>query len=60
MNNMQYQTNQRKIQQKPVKLNDAGELQRLHMRYAGIFKNNIKEYAEKYLVRTKVQKNYSR
>lgn len=56
---MQYQPNQKKKIQH-VSLSTPGEMQRLLMRYGGIFPNNIKEYAEKYLKKNKAQKNFAR
>jgi hypothetical protein len=40
------------------KINQDKEL--LLMTYQGIFKNNIKEYAERVIPKLKVKKNYSR
>lgn len=41
-------------------LSDAGEMNRLHMQYAGIFKNNIPEFAEKIKVMKRRSINFSR
>lgn len=39
----------------------AQDKERVLMEYAGIFKNNVKEYAEKYLTKVnRKRKNYSR
>lgn len=41
-------------------LNDPAEKERILMKYSGIFKNNIREFAEKIIKRQKKVKNYSR
>lgn len=45
---------------KPAKLSDPGEKLRVLQMYAGIFPNNISEFASKVIRRHKVQKNMSR
>lgn len=41
-------------------LNDPKEFNRLLMQYGGIFKNNIREYADKVIPKNKKTINYSR
>lgn len=41
-------------------MHDPKERERLLMQYAGIFKNSIKEYGEKFVKKHKKQVNYSR
>lgn len=52
------QNQQKKID--PVSLTDSNEFNRVLMRYGGIFKESIHEYAETILKRNKIPKNYSR
>jgi len=57
---MQYQKEQ---ENKPIKQNkkiDAEELNRLLKTYQGIFKNNIKHFAERNAIQNPKVKNYSR
>lgn len=49
-----------KTQTKRGSLYDPKERERLLMRYAGIFKNNISEYANKFIKRQKKLTNYSK
>lgn len=48
------------IQTKRGNLNDPAEHERILMMYAGIFKNNIKDFAETLAKKNKPLKNYSR
>jgi len=57
---MPFQPNKKKIPTKHVRLSDEGEKKRVLMIYAGIFPNNIKEYADKIIKRQRIQKNFSR
>ena len=41
-------------------LSDQGEMNRLHMQYAGIFKNDIPEFTEKLKVINKKITNFAR
>ncbi len=45
---------------KPARLSDPGEKLRILQMYAGIFPNNISEFANKVIRKYKVQKNTSR
>lgn len=53
------QTNNQNNQIKRGNLNDPREFNRLLMQYGGIFKNNIKDFAQT-IVKVKKQKNFSR
>lgn len=44
----------------PASYNEPREKSRILMQYAGIFPNNIKEYAEKIVPAQKRQRNYAR
>ena len=57
---MEYQQNNKNQLMKQNKTL-AQDKERVLMEYAGIFKNNVKEYAEKYLTKVnRKRKNYSR
>ena len=59
---MLLQSNQNQERQ-PIKrgnLNDPGEKERLLKQYAGIFKNDIKGFAERVIRKAKKQTNLSR
>lgn len=57
---MEYKRNtgMEKIQQN--NLNNPKERERILMQYGGIFKNNIREYAEVVIAKQAKQKNYAR
>lgn len=60
---MQYQSEQAKPQTTPdrsQKKLDSKEMNRLLMRYQGIFKNNITEFAKRNAVISSRVKNYAR
>jgi len=57
---MEYKPLSLKKQIKQGNLNDPQERERILMRYAGIFPNNIEEFASKFIPRNKKIKNHAR
>ena len=57
---MQYQNLKPQPLIKQNKTLDAKEMDRLLKRYQGIFKNSIKEFAQRNAVRVSGRKNYAR
>lgn len=57
---MEYRSESVNKQIKQNSLSDPKEVERLLMQYAGVFKKNIKEYAERVIRKKAKQKNYAR
>jgi len=57
---MEYKPLNLKKQIKQGNFNDPLERERVLMRYAGIFPNNIEEFANKFIPRNKKIKNHAR
>lgn len=57
---MEFNKNQSNRQTKQGNLKDPKEFDRILMQYGGVFKNNIRQYAETVVRRQAVKKNYSR
>lgn len=57
---MESNKNNQQIKTKQGNLHDPKERNRLLMQYAGVFKNNITEYANTVIRKSKTQKNFSR
>ena len=57
---MELRIRRKKLPTSPAKLSDPLEKDRILMQYAGVFKNNIREYSEKFIKTQKKLINYSR
>lgn len=57
---MEYQPPKKKPSVRQSNLSDEDEKERVLMQYAGIFKKNIKEFAETVIPRLKQKKNLSK
>lgn len=57
---MEFNKNQSNKQIKQGNLKDPKEFNRILMQYSGVFKNNIRQYAETIIKKQAKQKNYSR
>lgn len=57
---MQYQPKRKPLPTKPDSLSNPAEKERVLMQYAGIFKHQIKEFAEVVIAKHKPIKNIAR
>lgn len=57
---MEFNKNQSNKQITQGNLKDPKEFNRILMQYGGVFKNNIRQYAETVIKRQSAKKNYSR
>lgn len=57
---MEYLKKRKPLPTTPAKLTDPGEAARLLRQYAGIFPNNVKEFAEKVIPKFRRKTNFAR